>query len=70
MMLVNVKLDVTNFIGLFNFEWHGHNEVGNIGIRVCEKPCCTVRALLRNVTLDVKNNNTWNGNLKLSIRVW
>ena len=44
-MLVNVKSDisvskvglpfkVTDFIGCFNFEWHGLNEVGNIAILV------------------------------------
>ena len=43
-MLVNVKLDVSwwkglpfkaaHFIGLFNFEWHDQNEVGNIAILV------------------------------------
>ena len=43
-MLVNIKLDVSwskgllfnvaDFIGLFNFEWHGQNEVGNISILV------------------------------------
>ena len=51
-MLDNVELDVccqkglpfkiVNFIGLFNFEWHGYNKVGNICIfvlcRDCEKP--------------------------------
>ena len=25
---------VTDFIDLFNFEWHGQNKVGNIGILV------------------------------------
>ena len=43
-MLVNVKLDVSwlkglhfkvaDVIGLFNFEWLGQNEVGNIAILV------------------------------------
>ena len=43
-MLVNEKLDVswqkgkpfkvTDFIGLFNFEWYGQNENGNIAILV------------------------------------
>ena len=43
-MLVNAKLDcqlvkglpfkVADFIGLFNFEWHGQNKVGNIAILV------------------------------------
>ena len=43
-IFVNVKLDVCwskglpfkveDFIGLFNFEWHGQNEVGNIAILV------------------------------------
>ena len=33
---------MANFIGLFNFEWHGQNEVGSIAILVvwgdCQKP--------------------------------
>ena len=43
-MLVNVKIDVSwwmglsfkvaDFIGLFNFEWHSKNKVGNIGILI------------------------------------
>ena len=43
-MLVNVKLQVSwlkglpfkvaNFIGLFNFEWHGQNKIGNTAIPV------------------------------------
>ena len=43
-MLVNVKLDVSwqkklpfkvsDSIGLFNFEWHDQNKVGNIAILV------------------------------------
>ena len=43
-MLVNLQLDVswlkglslkvTNFIGLFNFEWHRQNKVLNIAILV------------------------------------
>ena len=43
-MLVNVKLYVSwqkglpfkvgDFIGLFNYEWHSQNTVGNIGILV------------------------------------
>ena len=33
--LVNgIPSKVTDFIGLFNFEWHGQNEVGNIAILV------------------------------------
>ena len=27
-------MQVANFIGLFDFEWHGLNEVGNIAILV------------------------------------
>ena len=27
-------MQVADFISLFNFEWHGHNEVGNIAILV------------------------------------
>ena len=27
-------MQVTDFIGLFDFKWHGQNEVGNIAILV------------------------------------
>ena len=46
-MLVNMKLDViwhkellfriSDFSGLFNFEWHSENKVGNVGILVLRR---------------------------------
>ena len=48
-MLVNEWLDdswwkglpnkVAEFIGLFNFEWHSQNKVGNIGILILWRDC-------------------------------
>ena len=34
MLLKGLPVKVADFIGIFNFEWHGQNEVGNIAILV------------------------------------
>ena len=40
MVLVKVKkFNAANFIGLFNFEWHSQNQVGNVAILVLWTDC-------------------------------